>query len=85
MVGEEQPDLVVLDWDMPDVDGLAALPDIRRAAPESMVVMMTDYADPALAAMALTAGADRVCPKTPSLAHHFTDDLKLLMSGRPGR
>ena len=34
-----KPDVIVLDVDMPGMDGLAALPQIRRAAPDARIVM----------------------------------------------
>jgi DNA-binding NarL/FixJ family response regulator len=36
-----RPELVLLDLSMPGVDGLAALPRLREAAPESEVVVLT--------------------------------------------
>jgi len=36
-----QPDLVLLDLSMPELDGLAALPRLRDAAPECEVVVLT--------------------------------------------
>ena len=39
--GALQPDLVLLDLSMPDVDGLAALPKLRTAAPHAEVVVLT--------------------------------------------
>jgi DNA-binding NarL/FixJ family response regulator len=36
-----QPDLVLLDLSMPDLDGLSALPRLRQAAPECEVVVLT--------------------------------------------
>jgi DNA-binding NarL/FixJ family response regulator len=36
-----QPDLVLLDLGMPDLDGLGALPHLRDVAPECEVVMLT--------------------------------------------
>lgn len=38
---ELQPDLVLLDLTMPEVDGLAALPRLRNASPASEVVVLT--------------------------------------------
>ncbi len=39
--GRLRPELVLLDLTMPGVDGLAALPQIREASPESEVVVLT--------------------------------------------
>ena len=39
--GRLQPDVVLLDLSMPDIDGLAALPRIREAAPDCEVVVLT--------------------------------------------
>jgi len=36
-----QPDLILLDLSMPDVDGLQALPRLREAAPDCEVVVLT--------------------------------------------
>ena len=38
---ELQPDLVLLDLSMPELDGLAALPRLREAAPQCEVVVLT--------------------------------------------
>jgi len=38
---ELQPDLVLLDLTMPELDGLGALPQLREAAPECEVVVLT--------------------------------------------
>ena len=34
-----RPDVIVLDIEMPNVDGLSALPQLRRAAPDARIVM----------------------------------------------
>src|SRR6266513_5271521 len=40
-VGRLQPDLVLLDLSMPELDGIDALPRLREAAPECEVVVLT--------------------------------------------
>ena len=41
MAGELRPELVLLDLTMPGMDGLAALPHLRDASPESEIVVLT--------------------------------------------
>lgn len=52
-----QPDVVLLDIRMPGGDGLQALAAIKAARPETSVIMLTTYANPAYLARAVAAGA----------------------------
>jgi YesN/AraC family two-component response regulator len=52
-----QPDLVLLDIAMPVMDGMQALPRIREAAPEAVVVMLSGYPFSTAGQGALDAGA----------------------------
>ena len=54
---ELQPEVVLLDISMPDVDGLAALPQIREAAPAAEVVMLTASEDEENLLAAIRGGA----------------------------
>jgi PAS domain S-box-containing protein len=58
-----QPDVVLLDLSMPQMDGLQALPLIRRAAPEARVIVMSGFAEQQMADQVLAAGADRYVEK----------------------
>ena len=63
LAGSLRPDVVVLDVRMPKVDGLRALPAIRRAAPDARVVVLSGCDADATAAEALALGAGRYVEK----------------------
>jgi PAS domain S-box-containing protein len=56
-VASETVDIVLLDLDLPDANGLEAVRRMLAAAPRTPVVVMTGRADERLAAQALRAGA----------------------------
>ena len=53
-----QPDVVLLDIRMPDLNGLQALVQIKAKAPAMRVVMLTTYATPDYLIKAIQSGAD---------------------------
>jgi DNA-binding NarL/FixJ family response regulator len=56
--GELQPDVVVLDIAMPEMDGLEALPRIKEVAPATCVVMLSAFDATQLRHRAQELGAD---------------------------
>lgn len=56
MNDELEPDVVVLDRSMPDLDGLDATRQIKRARPHVAIVMITAHAEASVAQLALDAG-----------------------------
>lgn len=73
---EVQPDLILLDASMPVMDGLAALPHLRRAVPAAAVVMLSAFPASQLRRAALDAGAAGFIEKT-----RLADDLVTTLEG----
>ncbi len=57
------PDLVLLDFRLPDSNDLGLLATIRTMAPAATVIMMTAFGTPDVTAGALKLGASRVLNK----------------------
>lgn len=53
-----QPDVVFLDIFMPKMNGIEAIPEIRRVSPQTFILMLTAFEDFLHLEKALTAGAD---------------------------
>ena len=63
LFGDSVHDLVVLDYRMPDMDGMDLLATMRSQYPEVAAVLYTAYATIDMINDALEAGAKRVIPK----------------------
>ncbi len=60
---EHQPDLMILDRQMPNLGGLEAMPEIHRVSPGTTIVLYTANADPGTYQAAINAGALDVLEK----------------------
>jgi DNA-binding NarL/FixJ family response regulator len=60
---ELKPDLVLMDIEMPRLDGISATRWIRRRMPKTRVVVMTALTGDEYAQLALKAGAEACVPK----------------------
>jgi two-component system NtrC family response regulator/two-component system nitrogen regulation response regulator GlnG len=61
--GSQRPDVVLLDYRLPDSHDLGLLATIRRVAPHTPVILMTAYGTPEVVETALQLGAYRVVSK----------------------
>src|SRR5262249_48020523 len=68
-----RPDWVLMDIEMPNVDGLEATQQIKAAFPEARVMIVTNYDDAGLRQVASNAGAAAYVLKT-----NLLDMLRLL-------
>ena len=60
-----RPDVIILDQEMPVLDGLGALAQLRAQLPEATIVMFSSAADPSVRVRALHLGADAFFEKGP--------------------
>jgi two-component system response regulator DesR len=63
------PDVLVIDLEMPGMDGLAAVAEIRRARPEQVILMLTRHARPGVLRKALKLGVQGFVSKSAEPAH----------------
>jgi len=57
VVREHDPDVVLVDLEMPVLDGVEAIKEISRISPHTTVLAVTGLTDPQRASAALAAGA----------------------------
>ncbi len=87
MAGAYHPDVVLLDLAMPVLDGLAAIPDIRRTSPSTRIVVLSAIDPGRVRDQALASGADAFIEKrllSESLVERLVDACRLPDGGDAG-
>ena len=75
-----QPDLVIMDIDMPGKDGITGVEEIKEARPETAVIMYTQFEDDERLFKSICAGADGYILKKTS-PEKFFDAIKEVLNG----
>ena len=81
LAAAEQPDVLILDVDMPGLGGVDALPAVKEASPNTRVIVLTGTGEPSRSA-AIAAGADAYLRKPTSL-DELVGTVKQLAPGDP--
>ncbi len=64
LASELKPEVVLVDYNMPEIDGIEVTRRLKAGPNPPKVVMMSFQTDPEYQALALGAGADAFIPKT---------------------
>ena len=80
-VRQLHPDVVILDWQMPVMNGLEAAREITRIAPSTSMLMLTLHDSGQLTVDAHAAGIKEVLSKTDGVADHLINSLKSVWGG----
>ena len=78
-IKQSQPDVVLTDLQMPDLDGLQLVTNIAEQYPDIPVVLMTAHGSENVAAESLAAGAASFVPKT-MLSEHLLSTVMQVMA-----
>ena len=84
VVERHQPDVVILDMAMPVMDGLEALPHIKRACPTASVLVVSGFDPATVLTSALEAGADGYLQKGASPAALVERVREVVATRQPG-
>lgn len=76
-----RPDVIFLDLNLPDVEGLDGLVRVRKAAGDAAILIVSSLTSPAIVTAAMECGASGYVPKH-SQRHVFQAALEAIAAGR---
>lgn len=78
---ELKPDIIISDISMPKLNGLDATRALQHCAPQSKVIILTTYQEPAYRTLALDAGARGFLLKNAALHEELPQALVHVLAG----
>ena len=77
------PDVAIMDIDMPGVDGISAVRQVKEASPETSIIMFTQFEDDDKLFASLCAGANGYILKKSAPGRLFDAILEVMQGGAP--
>lgn len=78
---KSDPDLILLDLNMPRMDGISVIKDIKKQSPDIKILALTMHKDEEYILEAFRSGADGYCVKTSS-GEEVLSAIKIVLSGK---
>ncbi len=78
-----RPDVVILDYDLPDADGVSVIASMKEACPNARVLMLTSYTDPVVLSDAMNAGCSGFITKRNGASEILTAVLAVASNETP--
>jgi DNA-binding NarL/FixJ family response regulator len=82
-IAETRPAAVLLDLSMPDMDGLEAIPEIRKGDPDVAIIVLSGFSADRMGAQSIERGADGYVEKGTPI-QDLRDATRLAVSKRRG-
>src|SRR3954449_12698464 len=82
-IAETRPTAVLLDLSMPDMNGLEAIPEIRRSDPDVAIIVLSGFSADRMSGHAIERGADAYVEKGTPI-QEIRDATRLAVSKRRG-
>ncbi|SPD71969.1 conserved hypothetical protein [uncultured Desulfobacterium sp.] len=80
-IREQNPDLVLLDLNMPKMDGISVIKEIKQILPETKILALTMFKNEEYILEAFNSGADGYCVKSSSY-EELLMAIRAVLSGR---
>ncbi len=77
------PDVIILDYDLPDADGVSVIASMKEACPAARVLMLTSYTDPVVLSEAMSAGSSGFITKRNGASEILTAVLAVASDETP--